>query len=102
MSIQCPTCEGSGIYIEDHGYGQVEQLGCQNCQGTGRVPDLHDHRQAQTVAIRDLVVAVDRYVDHHNEVDPAVHDDLWRAMCQANERVADLFNVYPLRGGEGS
>ena len=51
-------------------------------------------------AVRDLVVAVDRYVDRRNEVDEAVHDDLWRKMNAANERVAELFNVYPLQGGE--
>lgn len=31
----CPTCEGTGIVPEDHGNGAVEQLGCQDCQGTG-------------------------------------------------------------------
>ena len=51
-------------------------------------------------AVRDLVVAVDRYVDRRNEVDQAVHDDLLRKMNAANEKVAELFNVYPLQGGE--
>lgn len=48
------------------------------------------------VAVRDLVVAVDRYVDNHNEADEAVRRTLWQAMTTAKERVAELFKVYPL------
>ena len=53
-------------------------------------------------AVRDLVVPVDRYVDRQAESDVLVRRDLWRKMCAANEKVAELFNVYPLQGREGS
>jgi hypothetical protein len=51
---------------------------------------------ARRCAIRDLVVAVARYVERHNECDEAVRAPLWRAMTSANDRVAELFKVYPL------
>ena len=51
---------------------------------------------AKLAAVRDLVVAVDRYVDNQAEADDAVRLTLWRDMTTANERVADMFKVYPL------
>lgn len=33
----CTFCEGSGIVEENHGQGNVEQLGCGDCAGTGMV-----------------------------------------------------------------
>ncbi len=47
-------------------------------------------------AVRDLVVAVNRYVDAHSEADEAVRNSLWRAMTAANDHTAELFKVYPL------
>lgn len=35
---QCEGCEGSGVVYENHGQGQVEALGCPDCEGTGKVP----------------------------------------------------------------
>lgn len=49
FTITCPTCEGSGIYHEDHGQGMVERLGCPDCAATGRLrvtitgPDRDGH-----------------------------------------------------------
>lgn len=47
-------------------------------------------------AVRDLVVAVDRFVDRHAEADDAVRASLWRAMTSANDHAAELWKVYPL------
>lgn len=44
----------------------------------------------------ELVVAVNRYVDGHNEGSPAYERQLWRAMTSANEKVAEKYKVYPL------
>lgn len=33
----CAFCEGSGVVEENHGQGNVEQLGCGDCAGTGQV-----------------------------------------------------------------
>lgn len=36
-AAQCESCQGSGIYYEDHGQGNVEELGCGDCQAVGWV-----------------------------------------------------------------
>ncbi len=51
---------------------------------------------ASRKAIRDLIVAVDRFVDRQSEADEAVRNSLWRDMTAANERAAEHFKVYPL------
>ncbi len=35
----CPSCAGSGIHYEQHDYA-MEELGCPDCEGTGRVRDV--------------------------------------------------------------
>lgn len=37
--MTCPSCQGSGVYREEHEAWAVESLGCPDCEGTGRVPD---------------------------------------------------------------
>jgi hypothetical protein len=34
----CLGCNETGEVAEDHGYGAVEYLGCQDCMGTGLAP----------------------------------------------------------------
>ena len=36
LTDPCESCEGSGCIEENHGQGQVEYLGCPDCQTTGR------------------------------------------------------------------
>ncbi len=35
--IDCPSCDGSGVHVEDHGQGMHESLGCPDCRATGKV-----------------------------------------------------------------
>ena len=32
----CQWCEGSGVILEPHDFGMVEQLSCSECRGTGQ------------------------------------------------------------------
>ena len=77
------ACNYSGLPLADGSWW------CNKC-GTNKAS--HEKQ----CAVRDLVVAVDRYIDRRNEVDQAVRNDLLRKMNAASERVAELFKVYPL------
>lgn len=37
VGSDCPACDGSGVYEENHGQGLTERLGCSDCAATGKV-----------------------------------------------------------------